>query len=138
MSPSLTLCYDMRRKDFDYELARRLFTQLKQIGPNYLGDFYPLTPWNRQSDTWLAWQFDRPESGEGVVQAFRRDTSLYEAARFKLHGVEPGARYRITRMGAAARAQMESGAALMNPGLLVNITEQPGVAVLRYTRAGTH
>ena len=44
MSPSLTLCYDMRQKDLNYALARRLFTQLKQIAPNYLGDFYPLTP----------------------------------------------------------------------------------------------
>ena len=135
---ALGLGIDVRIKDLDYARLRGLVADWHQVSPDYYGDFYPLTPWNRQSDTWLAWQFDRPESGEGVVQAFRRDTSLYEAARFKLHGVEPGARYRITRMGAAARAQMESGAALMNPGLLVNITEQPGVAVLRYTRAGTH
>ena len=43
MSASLTLCYDMRQKDLNYELARRLFAQLRRIGPNYLGDFYPLT-----------------------------------------------------------------------------------------------
>lgn len=135
---ALGLGIDVRIKDLDYARLRGLLADWHQVSPDYYGDFYPLTPWNRQSDTWLAWQFDRPESGEGVVQAFRRDTSLYEAARLKLHGLEPGARYRITRMGAAARAQMESGAALMNPGLLVNITEQPGVAVLRYTRAGTH
>ena len=35
------------------------------------------------------WQFDVPEKGEGVVQAFRRAESVYEAARFKLRGLDP-------------------------------------------------
>ena len=48
------------------------------------------------NDVWLAWQYDRPETGEGVVQAFRRPDSNFEAGRFKLRGLDPVARYVVT------------------------------------------
>ena len=132
MSPSLTLCYDMRRKDFDYELARRLFTQLKQIGPNYLGDFYPLTPYSLANDVWLAWQYDRPEAHEGLVQAFRRPDSDYEAARFKLRGLEAGARYIVTDLDHPGEPQTFTGEELAKHGLLITIPSQPGAVVVTY------
>jgi len=132
MSPSLTLCYDMRRKDFDYELARRLFTQLKQIGPNYLGDFYPLTPYSLANDVWLAWQYDRPEAHEGLVQAFRRPDSDYEAARFKLRGLEAGARYIVTDLDRPSEPQTFTGEELAKHGLLITIPSQPGAVVVTY------
>ena len=132
MSPSLTLCYDMRRKDLNYELARRLFTQLKQIGPNYLGDFYPLTPYSLANDVWLAWQYDRPEAHEGLVQAFRRPDSDYEAARFKLRGLEAGARYIVTDLDRPSEPQTFTGEELAKHGLLITIPSQPGAVVLTY------
>ncbi|MEI6564932.1 MAG: alpha-galactosidase [bacterium] len=132
MSPSLTLCYDMRRKDLNYELARRLFTQLKQIGPNYLGDFYPLTPYSLANDAWLAWQYDRPESHEGLVQAFRRPDSNFEAARFKLRGLEAGARYIVTDLDRPSEPQTFTGEELAKHGLLITIPSQPGAVVLTY------
>jgi len=135
---SLGLGIDIRIKDLDYAKLRGLLADWRQVSPDYYGDFYPLTPWNRSRDTWIAWQFDRPEAGEGIVQVFRRDASVYESARFKLHGLEPGTRYRVSRVGEAARSEAQSGAALMNPGLLVNIAEPPGVAVLRYQRSSAH
>ena len=132
MSPSLTLCYDMRLKDLNYELARRLFTQLKQIGPNYLGDFYPLTPYSLANDVWLAWQYDRPESHEGSVQAFRRPDSDFEAARFKLRGLEAGARYIVTDLDRPSEPQTFTGEELAKHGLLITIPRQPGAVVLTY------
>ena len=63
----------MRVREIDYAALRRLIGQWRQISPNYYGDFYPLTPWSRDDTLWIAWQFDRPEDGEGAVQAFRRE-----------------------------------------------------------------
>jgi alpha-galactosidase len=34
----------------------------------YLGDYYPLTPYTTANNAWVAWQFDRPESGRGMAQ----------------------------------------------------------------------
>ena len=132
MSPSLTLCFDMRKKDLDYKLARRLFDQLKQVSPNYLGDFYPLTSYSLANDVWLAWQYDRPESKEGAVQAFRRPDSNFEVGRFKLRGLDVGARYEVTDLDRPSEAQTFTGEELMKRGLLISIPSQPGAVVLTY------
>ncbi len=137
MSASLTLCYDMRSKDLNYELARRLFVQLKQVGPNFLGDFYPLTPYNLANDVWMAWQYDRPNTGEGLVQAFRRQESTETRRIFRLQGLDPMASYDVTDLDAGAPMRV-SGRDLMDYGLAVEITDKPGAAVIVYHRVVPH
>ena len=44
---------------------RKLVAEWKQVAPNFYGDYWPLTQWRAEADAWLAWQFDRPEAGEG-------------------------------------------------------------------------
>ena len=121
-------------KDLNYDLARRLFAQLKQIGPNYLGDFYPLMPYSISNNVWLAWQYDRPESGDGMVQGFRRPDSNCEAARFKLHGLDARARYVVTDLDHPKKVQSFTGDELINHGLLITIPDQPGAVVIVYKR----
>ena len=133
MSASLTLCYDMRRKDLNYELARRLFAQLRQVGPNYLGDFYPLTPYSLAGEAWMAWQYDRPEAGQGMVQAFRRPQNAEPSRVFRLQGLYPAARYEMTDLDGGTPARM-SGKDLMEKGLAVAIKDSPGAAVIVYAR----
>ena len=53
---------------------------------------------NHDPALWLAWQFDVPEKGEGMVQAFRRDKSAFESARFPLAGLDAEARYVVTNL----------------------------------------
>lgn len=100
----------------------------------YYGDFHPLTPWSRDDQTWMAWQFNRPEAGEGMVQAFRRHGSFYEAARFKLRELEADATYRITHLDTADSKEM-AGRELMDKGLPVTLSETPSAAVIVYQRA---
>ena len=45
-------------------------SQWRAVAQYYYGDYYPLTAYNTREDTWAAFQFDRPESGDGMVQAF--------------------------------------------------------------------
>jgi len=130
MSPSLTLCYDMRRTDLDYRLAERLFAQLKTIQPNYLGDFYPLTPYSLANDVWLAWQYDRPETGSGVVQAFRRPESGEETKTFKLHGLDPEAKYELENFDGGKETR--TGRELLDEGITVTLGEKPSAAVSAY------
>jgi alpha-galactosidase len=132
-APSLGCGVDMRVKEIDYAALRRLFAQRQQMSDCYYGDFYPLTPYSRARDVWMAWQFDRPEEGHGVVQAFRRDESPYESARFKLRGLEPRARYAVGDIGSKARREI-AGRELMERGLVVEIREQPAAAVITYQR----
>jgi alpha-galactosidase len=127
------LGYDTRRKDHDYALLRKLVAEWKQVAPNQYGDYWPLTPWRAESDVWMAWQFDRPEVGEGVVQAFRRLESPYASARFALRGLDPAATYEVRNVDAEGATKL-SGRELMERGLGVSIPDRPGAAIVLYQR----
>ncbi len=138
LCPFNNMCYDMRRKDLDFAAARRLVTEWREkIAPHYAGDFYPLTTYSPAQDVWMAWQFDRPEAGGGVVQVFRRAESIYEAARLRLRGLNPDATYRLADLDRTDAGLELSGRELMETGLLVVLRAQPGSAVWTYERIGS-
>ena len=134
VSPSLGFGIDMRVREIDYAALRRLVGEWREMNADYYGDFYPLTTWSRDDQVWIAWQFDRPEQGEGVVQAFRRDNSFYESASFKLRGLEPTARYSVRNLDTPATPPELIGSELMEKGLLVELLTQPGAAVITYRK----
>ena len=135
VAPSTSSGIDIRVPDIDYEALRRLVAQWRQVGPYYYGDYYPLTPYRPENDVWMAWQFDRPDEGEGMVQAFRRSESFYETARFRLRGLDPEAGYVVTNLATEENTEV-SGRELGEPGLLVGIAEAPGAAVITYRQTG--
>jgi alpha-galactosidase len=133
--PSLNLLFDAREKGLDWDKIRELCGQWQQVMPYYYGDYYPLMKPSRENDAWVAWQFDRPEQNDGIVQAFRRKASLYETVRLKLRGLDAKASYQITRIDRPSQAAVEmSGEELLNKGLPVAIDEQPGVTIVKYQR----
>jgi hypothetical protein len=81
----------------------------------------------------MAWQFDRPEAGAGMVQIFRRDKSPYELARFLLRGLNAQRRYRLKRLY-AGQTMETSGRQLLERGLPVTIDDQPGVEIVTYAQ----
>ena len=126
----LVLGYDMRSKDLDFSMIRRYVDEWREISPNYYGDFYPLTEWHYGGDAWIAWQFDRPEDGKGLVQAFREPKSPYITAQFKLRGLDSAATY-VVKNHDDMKTYEASGCTLME-GLPVAIDEAPGAAVITY------
>ncbi len=80
-SPLMMVVWDMRNKGLDYAQARKLIGQWRQVAPYLFGDFYPLTNYSTTNSVWMAWQFDCPERGEGLVQAFRREKCPGESIR---------------------------------------------------------
>jgi len=133
MPAHFTACFDVRRKDLDYDMLRRVVGQWRRYAECYFGDYYPLTPYSLDRSLWIAWQFDLPEKGEGLVQAFRREHSVYEAARFRLAGLDPEARYAVTDLDSGGQ-QTFAGRELLEVGLPVSIRDRPGDAVLMYSR----
>lgn len=129
--PFLNTCYDVRKRDSNWALVRRMIGDWRSITPYYTGDYYPLTPYSPENDAWMAWQFDRSDLGEGVVQAFRRPNSIFEAARVKLHGLDPGRRYTLTNLDTGAEEQA-TGKDLMEAGLRLTLANQPDSAIVVY------
>ena len=120
--------------------------QLKLARPYYYGDCYPLLPCSSNSDCaetvpersagfeWAAWQFNRPEEGDGMVQAFRRDKSSEAARPLRLRGLDPAAKYEVADVDAWA-PRILSGADLMRQGLQIEIPEKPGSTIIFYKKA---
>jgi len=130
--------------DFPYDWMRNMVAQLKLVRPYYYGDYYPLLPCSANSDCvtdpskehsagfeWAAWQFNRPEQGDGMVQAFRRDKNGEPSKNLPLRGLAPSARYQVTDLDAQIPTSI-SGKELMRQGLHVEIKEERGAAIIIY------
>ena len=115
-------------------LVQRAYREFKQVAECMYGDYYPLTPYSLDERTWIAWQFDVPEEGKGVVQAFRRNKNEEASQVLKLRGLDPAATYEVTSLDGAP-AQTRSGKELLEKGLSVEIKDQPGSAIYLYQKA---
>jgi len=133
MASSMGFDLDPRRDDLDVDLWRRLVQQLKQVAPYYLCDYYPLTPYSLEPDVWMAWQFDCPQSGQGMVQAFRREKSPDSVALYRLRGLQADATYVVTDLDREA-VQHLSGRALMEDGLRVEMNKRPAAVIFTYRK----
>jgi alpha-galactosidase len=135
MVPLLNCIWDVRVKDADYDLMRRLCGQFREVADCYLGDYYPLTPYSLENTSWMGWQFDRPELGAGMVQVFRRSESIYRAADLRLFGLDPEARYRVRNLD-SPEADIITGRRLMDIGLPVVLHDRPSAVVITYMKVG--
>jgi alpha-galactosidase len=133
MCPHGTGCFDFRVK-VDDGLILKLYNEWKQIGPDYFGNYYPLTDYNLSKREWIGWQFASLDGSQGFVQAFRREHCMYTGAELKLRGLDPDARYVFTNHD-TGESQTFVGRELLDRGLAVAISEQPGSAVITYKKA---
>ncbi|MBI2844878.1 MAG: alpha-galactosidase [Armatimonadetes bacterium] len=131
MCSGIIPCWDVRRTDIDYGLLRRLTTQWREIASNYYGDYYPLTPYSLDNSRWIVWQFDRPEAGRGVVQAFRRADCADDSITVNLRGLDPKASYSLTDVDTDVVRRM-NGEELMIKGIEIRLTDKPAAAVITY------
>jgi len=134
--------------DFPFDWMRNMVAQLKLVRPLYYGDYYPLLPCSLNSDCatdpskersaefeWAAWQFNRPEQGDGMVQAFRRDEDEDPAKDLRLRGLDPAAMYEVSDLDAKTPTTI-SGRDLMEQGLHVEIKKKPGATIIIYKKVG--
>ncbi len=113
--------------------TKRCYDEARKIIPFMLGDYYPLMSYSIADDAWIAWQFDRPETGDGMIQIFRREHSLYESARLRLRGLEPDTTYALTNPDIAATTE-KSGRELMDGGLVLAIPSHPAAVIITYKK----
>jgi len=132
--PLAILTWDMRDPALPYADLRRAVGEWRDIAQNYSGDFYPLTPCSLAADTWLAWQYDRPEAGRGVVQAFRRAASAVPAERLRLCALDPIAVYLFSDVDHPGEVRKVTGRDAMDAGLEVAIPGCPGAVALTYEK----
>jgi alpha-galactosidase len=132
--------------DFPFAWLRAQVDLLKRVRPFYYGDYYPLLPCSSNADCktdatnersaafeWAAWQFNRPEQGDGMIQAFRREKNDDQAKDLRLRGLDAAATYEVTDLDAGVTSHF-SGGDLMQKGLHVEVVGEPGAAIITYER----
>ena len=97
------------------------------------GDYYPLTPYSVDTTHWIAWQFDRPEEGTGVIQAFRRNSCEDSVKTFPLKGLDAEAQYEVINFDTQEPVVI-TGKELTEEGLKVEISDKPGAIIITYNR----
>jgi alpha-galactosidase len=112
---------------------KKAYGECGRLGPMMLADYYPLTPYSRAADQWIAWQFNRPESGDGFVQAFRHSANKDASQTYHLNGLDSAAQYEVTNFDGDGSTTM-SGQDLMTKGLTVPIAAAPGSAIIAYKK----
>ena len=111
---------------------QKAYGECGKIGAIMLfGDYYPLTKYSLGDADWMAWQFHRTDTGEGCIQAFRREKCAMSSMTLHLHGLNSAAHYKIMNFDEADATYL-SGRELMEKGLTIAIDDQPGSAVLTY------
>jgi len=116
-----------------WEPLDRLIREQRQVRHLFAGDFYPLTPCGANQQDLIAWQFHRPDLGEGLVQTFRRPACPTPSAQFRFRGLVPQASYRVATLGTPGTTDV-SGAELLSHGLAVALPQVPQAVILTYTR----
>jgi alpha-galactosidase len=117
--------------DFPLNRAVILLAEYKRLRPYFYGDYYPLTGYSVADDVWMAYQFHRPESGDGMVLAFRRGACPTAVCHVTLHGLSPAAPYEI-RFEDYGLTTIEPGKTLGTRGMDIRIPEPGGSLLILY------
>jgi hypothetical protein len=75
-------------------------------------------------NTWSAEQFYWPATGQGIVQAFRREQNTEPTKTLRLRELDPVAEYELTDL-ATRSTRRATGKELMESGLTVEIPTRP-------------
>jgi alpha-galactosidase len=133
LGSSLGTGWDMRDPKLDYAALRKLEAEFWRAAPFFREDYYPLTTFGPGADAWMAWQFNRPEQGDGMVQAFRHAKAGETTQKVRLRDLDPAAQYEVTNMDSAFPSKV-SGKDLMEKGLVLEIADKPGALLIFYAR----
>jgi alpha-galactosidase len=88
--------WDILNPAFPVAEVRANFAEIKENQKYWYGDYYPLTAWTMAPDHWMAWQFNRPDLGEGIALAFRHAKCPYPSLQVALHALKLDQNYEVT------------------------------------------
>ncbi|MBP5273854.1 MAG: alpha-galactosidase [Abditibacteriota bacterium] len=131
----MTMDDDNRAPEYDNKTLKAGIDEAVRIRKYWTGDFYPLIFMSNSFKDWCAYQFDRPEEGDGVILVFRRDESPILSVELEPKGIDPKASYRLDIYGESykkAKTVTVKGKALIK--YPVAIKEAPGSALIEYKK----
>ena len=101
-----------------------------RIRPYFDGDIYHLTEPQRNTTAWCVTQWHRPETGDGMLQVFKREESPYPSASLNMRKINVSATYRFTDLD--GESFEVSGKELSEKGLTLHIPEKRVAKIYLY------
>ena len=92
----------------DWTNYRRMIDRVAAAAPYFSGDYYPLTSYSLDETAWMAWQFDRPDLGEGWCRYSAAPTVTTSRQGSRSAGWKPDARYIVTDLD-SGRSHEDTG-----------------------------
>jgi len=115
-------------------MTRQAIQEGKRLRPYYLGDYYPLTEMSADATSWAAYEYLRPEPGDGFAAFFRRPDSSQSSMQTHLLGIEPGKSYRVTWYWDYEAARIEVPKGSEPRRFTASIPERPGSLLIQFQR----
>jgi alpha-galactosidase len=125
---------NLRSKYIAVDELRKAISEVKELRPYWLGDFYPLTPVTQDQKAWLGWQFHRPDLNAGFAMMFRRSQSGDPTKEISLRGLDARSEYEISfaeTHDPGPKRVLKSGALAR---LQVSCSSQPCSVLIRYRK----
>ncbi len=112
--------------------VKRAIDEYREVQPYFFGDFYPLLPYSRDAESWTAWQWDRPESKDGLVMVLRRPMSPFTGMEVRPQHLNSGAMYEDEIRSTYDRApiRMMKGSELTH--LRIELPQAPSSTLIFY------
>jgi alpha-galactosidase len=133
LTPAFGIGYPAGAAKVDWASFRRRIDDWKKVADCFYGDYYPLAPYSLSEAAWIAWQFNRPETGDGMIQAFRRARSPEASADLRLRGLDAAAAYEMRNLDLEEKTRA-AGRELMEKGLRVTLPGRRQAAIITYQR----
>ena len=114
--------------------VKQVLGEYREAQPYFYGDFYALAPYSLGATDWAAWQWDRPERGDGMVEVLRRPKSSVTSLRLQLKAVDLQARYSVEMRRGLERGVPEAMTGEALARLRVELPEAPGSVLVFYRR----
>ena len=127
---SLCLGWIADAPDFDLDRARELADRYRRVRHLLTGAWYPLLPYTRDPDKWMASQYHRADLDHGMVVVFRHAESAYRSADLPLRGLPAATQYQLESI-ITGKSWQASGAELMQH-FLVAIPQKKGTDLILY------
>lgn len=120
LAASLVIGWIADGPGFDTARAQHLAERYRDVRPCLVGAWYPLLPYSRGAQSWMASQYHRPDLNAGIILVFRRSQSPYSSVEVHLHGLEENAIYELSfdRNGTKVRhsgRELEAGIEISLP-----------------------
>ncbi|MBO5069761.1 MAG: alpha-galactosidase [Roseburia sp.] len=125
--------FDIFNPDFDFEQARAVLKEAREMGSYWDGDFYPLATPSLEENIWAAYQLAFED--KGAVYVFRQEKNETEMMTYQLNQMDPDAMYDVEFVDEHFNSTYASysGQDLLS-GIAVMIPEKRHSLIIKYNK----